>query len=220
VGPDDDVADGSSGEQVSTASALVQAGDRTGDSTVAGVAKDKLAAMADEATCTSPTTIKACYAPQQAGGAFDAAAAAAAAADGSSSSSTGGGASTTTNSGGGGASLCSSSAAAAYEVLEFKQAQPEAQLPCEGAPEAPDALQPVPPPQLLARFRVNSQDTLAVFRAVSGEDFADVAGLLPANSAVPAADKMTYLLARLEVCVLSTGWWCVAAARAGLRQCH
>lgn len=58
---------------------------------------------------------------------------------------------------------------------------------------------PVPPPQLLARFRVNQNDTLAVFRAVSTEDFADVASLLPPNTALPAADKMTYLLARLEV---------------------
>lgn len=58
---------------------------------------------------------------------------------------------------------------------------------------------PVAPPQLLARFRVNRSDTLAVFRAVSTEDFADVASLLPPNTALPAADKMTYLLARLEV---------------------
>ncbi len=59
--------------------------------------------------------------------------------------------------------------------------------------------EPVPPPQLLARFRVNQQDTLAVFKAVSVEDFGDVASLLPPNTALPAADKMTYLLARLEV---------------------
>lgn len=58
---------------------------------------------------------------------------------------------------------------------------------------------PIPPPQLLARFKVNHSDTLAVFRAVSPEDFADVASLLPPNTALPAADKMTYLLARLEV---------------------
>lgn len=57
----------------------------------------------------------------------------------------------------------------------------------------------VPLPQLLARFRVNQQDTLAVFKAVSVEDFGDVASLLPPNTALPAADKMTYLLARLEV---------------------
>lgn len=63
------------------------------------------------------------------------------------------------------------------------------------------AAEPVPPPQLLARFRVNQQDTLAVFKAVSIEDFGDVASLLPPNTALPAADKMTYLLARLEVCV-------------------
>jgi kinesin family protein 4/21/27 len=67
--------------------------------------------------------------------------------------------------------------------------------------EEPDTaeLVPVPLPQLLARFRVNQTDTLAVFRAVSTEDFADVASLLPPNTALPAADKMTYLLARLEV---------------------
>lgn len=57
----------------------------------------------------------------------------------------------------------------------------------------------IPEPQLLARFKVNHSDTLAVFRAVSPEDFADVAGLLPPNTALPAQDKMTYLLARLEV---------------------
>lgn len=65
-------------------------------------------------------------------------------------------------------------------------------------PPAPAAA-PIPPPQLLARFKVNQHDTLAVFKAVSIEDFADVAGLLPPNTALPAADKMTYLLARLEV---------------------
>lgn len=63
------------------------------------------------------------------------------------------------------------------------------------------APEPVPPPQLLARFRVNQLDTLAVFKAVSVEDFGDVASLLPPNTALPAADKMTYLLARLEVSV-------------------
>jgi hypothetical protein len=66
--------------------------------------------------------------------------------------------------------------------------------------QSPPAAEPcVPPPQLLARFRVNQQDTLAVFKAVSVEDFGDVAGLLPPNTALPAADKMTYLIARLEV---------------------
>jgi kinesin family protein 4/21/27 len=57
----------------------------------------------------------------------------------------------------------------------------------------------VPRPQLLARFRVNQQDTLAVFKAVSAEDFGDIASLLPPSTVLPAADKMTYLLARLEV---------------------
>jgi hypothetical protein len=77
---------------------------------------------------------------------------------------------------------------------------------CMQAQEAPAsnaaqdfAPEPVPPPQLLARFRVNQQDTLAVFKAVSVEDFGDVASLLPPNTALPAADRMTYLLARLEV---------------------
>lgn len=46
---------------------------------------------------------------------------------------------------------------------------------------------------------MNQQDTLAVFKAVSVEDFGDVASLLPPNTALPAADRMTYLLARLEV---------------------
>lgn len=64
----------------------------------------------------------------------------------------------------------------------------------------------VPLPQLLARFRVNQQDTLAVFKAVSVEDFGDVASLLPRNTALPAADKMTYLLARLEVRVRCGSW--------------
>lgn len=34
---------------------------------------------------------------------------------------------------------------------------------------------------------------------VSKEDFKDVIGLLPENTPLPASDKMTYLLARLEV---------------------
>ncbi|KAF6261928.1 P-loop containing nucleoside triphosphate hydrolase protein [Scenedesmus sp. NREL 46B-D3] len=91
---------------------------------------------------------------------------------------------------------------AAYTVLAFKQPEADAELlqlqqGAEAAEEQELAL--VPPPQLLARFRVNQSDTLAVFRAVSAEDFADVASLLPPNTALPAADKMTYLLARLEV---------------------
>jgi hypothetical protein len=89
-------------------------------------------------------------------------------------------------------------------VLAFNQ--PDADLLAEQQQQQQDGeaaeepeLVPVPPPQLLARFRVNQTDTLAVFRAVSTEDFADVASLLPPNTALPAADKMTYLLARLEV---------------------
>jgi hypothetical protein len=87
-------------------------------------------------------------------------------------------------------------------VLAFNQQEANAELQqqqgAEAAEEEPE-LVPVPPPQLLARFHVNQNDTLAVFRAVSTEDFADVASLLPPNTALPAADKMTYLLARLEV---------------------
>ena len=34
---------------------------------------------------------------------------------------------------------------------------------------------------------------------VSAEDFQDVVGLLPENTPLPTSEKMTYLLARLEV---------------------
>jgi kinesin family protein 4/21/27 len=34
---------------------------------------------------------------------------------------------------------------------------------------------------------------------ISKEDFQDVVGLLPENTPLPASEKMTYLLARLEV---------------------
>mmetsp|Transcript_2102 Transcript_2102/g.5351 ORF Transcript_2102/g.5351 Transcript_2102/m.5351 type:complete len:931 (+) Transcript_2102:94-2886(+) len=54
-------------------------------------------------------------------------------------------------------------------------------------------------PKLLARFRVNTNDTLAVYKAISKEDFQDVIGLLPENTPLPASEKMTYLLARLEL---------------------
>ncbi|MEW5301559.1 MAG: hypothetical protein WDW36_004412 [Sanguina aurantia] len=54
-------------------------------------------------------------------------------------------------------------------------------------------------PVLLARFKVNQHDTLSVFKACTKEDFEDVIGLLPENTPLPASDKMTYLLARLEV---------------------
>jgi hypothetical protein len=46
---------------------------------------------------------------------------------------------------------------------------------------------------------VNQQDTLAVFKASTKEDFKDVISLLPENTPLPASDKMTYLLARLEI---------------------
>ncbi|GFH15116.1 kinesin-like protein [Haematococcus lacustris] len=62
-----------------------------------------------------------------------------------------------------------------------------------------DPIQDNAKPKLLARFKVNTMDTLAVFKAVSKEDFKDVIGLLPENTPLPASDKMTYLLARLEV---------------------
>ncbi len=42
-------------------------------------------------------------------------------------------------------------------------------------------------------------DVLSVFKASSQEDFKDVMGLLPQGTPLPASDKMTYLLARLEV---------------------
>ena len=61
-------------------------------------------------------------------------------------------------------------------------------------PSADDAM-----PKLLARFRVNHTDVLAVFKASSKEDFQDVVGLLPQGTPLPASDKMTYLLACLEV---------------------
>lgn len=54
-------------------------------------------------------------------------------------------------------------------------------------------------PRLLARFKVNQNDTLAVFMATTAEDFKDVAMLLPNNSSLPASNQMSYLLARLEV---------------------
>ncbi|WIA34627.1 hypothetical protein OEZ86_012944 [Tetradesmus obliquus] len=101
---------------------------------------------------------------------------------------------------------------AAYTVLAFNQPEADADLQQQQVAEAAEEpeLVPVPPPQLLARFRVNQNDTLAVFRAVSTEDFADVASLLPPNTALPAADKMTYLLARLEVQNYSSEQLCAA----------
>ncbi|KAG1666691.1 hypothetical protein FOA52_013603 [Chlamydomonas sp. UWO 241] len=54
-------------------------------------------------------------------------------------------------------------------------------------------------PRLLARFRVNRTDVLSVFKAVTEEDYTDVMSLLPQGTSLPASDKMTYLLARLEV---------------------
>lgn len=63
----------------------------------------------------------------------------------------------------------------------------------------PSPLQDNEQPKLLARFRVNTKDTLAVYKAISKEDFQDVVSLLPENTPLPASEKMTYLLARLEV---------------------
>lgn len=55
---------------------------------------------------------------------------------------------------------------------------------------------------------MNQHDTLAVFKACTKEDFKDVISLLPENTPLPASDKMTYLLARLEVRVptAARGW--------------
>ena len=39
---------------------------------------------------------------------------------------------------------------------------------------------------------------VSVFKAVTEEDLMDVVRLLPENTALPASDKMTYLVARLE----------------------
>ncbi|GAX73057.1 hypothetical protein CEUSTIGMA_g510.t1 [Chlamydomonas eustigma] len=64
--------------------------------------------------------------------------------------------------------------------------------------EAYDPIEDNATPKLLARFRVNQNDVLAVFKAISKEDFQDVVGLLPQGTPLPASDKMTYLLARLE----------------------
>lgn len=50
---------------------------------------------------------------------------------------------------------------------------------------------------------MNKFDTISVFRAMSKEDFRDVVKLLPDNTPLPASDKMTYLIARLE---LARGW--------------
>lgn len=96
-----------------------------------------------------------------------------------------------------------------YSSMQVEEAS------CNAQAFAPE---PVPPPQLLARFRVNQQDTLAVFKAVSMEDFGDVASLLPPNTALPAADKMTYLLARLEV-RFETGYAHTALACITMRCC-
>jgi hypothetical protein len=109
-----------------------------------------------------------------------------------------------------------STRAAALAVLEFSaqgsnagsgvyggHSQPEANQPAlqQQQQQYPCAQQqqPLPPPQLLARFRVNSRDTMSVFRAVSPEDLADVAALLPPGTTLPGAGRMTYLVARLEV---------------------
>jgi len=54
-------------------------------------------------------------------------------------------------------------------------------------------------PRVLARFKVNRNDVLSVFKAITEEDFRDVMALLPQGTSLPASDKMTYLLARLEI---------------------
>lgn len=54
-------------------------------------------------------------------------------------------------------------------------------------------------PAASLHVQVNQYDTLSVFKACTKEDFEDVIGLLPENTPLPASDKMTYLLARLEV---------------------
>jgi hypothetical protein len=92
-----------------------------------------------------------------------------------------------------------------FVLHEFK---PRADAPApeppaaEAAAEAAAAEPGIPvvaSPKLLARFRVNKADSMAVFMATTAEDFRDVVGLLPANSALPASDRMSYLLGRLEV---------------------
>jgi hypothetical protein len=52
---------------------------------------------------------------------------------------------------------------------------------------------------VLARFKVNKHDAVSVFKATTKEDFKDVVKLLPENTPLPASNKMTYLIARLEL---------------------
>jgi hypothetical protein len=52
---------------------------------------------------------------------------------------------------------------------------------------------------VLARFKVNKHDVVSVFKATTKEDFKDVVKLLPENTPLPASNKMTYLIARLEL---------------------
>lgn len=93
------------------------------------------------------------------------------------------------------AAEAAAAAAAAAEAEAEADAEAEAAAAAAAAPSIPA----VAPPQLLARFRVNKNDSMAVFMAATAEDFTDVVGLLPANSALPASDRMSYLLGRLEV---------------------
>lgn len=51
---------------------------------------------------------------------------------------------------------------------------------------------------ILVILQVNKYDVVSVFKAVTEEDLMDVVRLLPENTALPASDKMTYLVARLE----------------------
>jgi hypothetical protein len=118
-----------------------------------------------------------------------------------------------------------------FVQLEFK---PRPEGPAEGAATATaaadaasaaaastgaaPAIPAVAPPKLLARFRVNKADSMAVFMATTAEDFRDVVGLLPANSALPASDRMSYLLGRLEVLRRGRGPGCAGVPAAHHQQ--
>ncbi|GMH43780.1 hypothetical protein BSKO_11714 [Bryopsis sp. KO-2023] len=54
-------------------------------------------------------------------------------------------------------------------------------------------------PELLARFKINKKDVISIFKSCSREDYQDVMSLLPENTPLPASDRMTYLLSRLEI---------------------
>ena len=95
--------------------------------------------------------------------------------------------------------------ASPYQTLAFKeQHQQDEERRQDAAAAADPAPAPAPralaaaAPRLLARFKVNTRDSVAVFMATTAEDYDDVAGLRPADGALPAGDTMCYLLARLE----------------------